>query len=56
LECLANPKLVQEAQEELKTIVAKNGRHKEPLPPDAKLPTFKDLFGHEPDAVPGMKK
>jgi hypothetical protein len=27
-----------------------------PILPDAKLPTFKDLFGIEPDGVPGIKK
>jgi aminobenzoyl-glutamate utilization protein B len=56
LECLTNPKLIQEAKEELKKVVAKNGGYREPIPADAKLPTFKDLFGIEPDAVPGMKK
>jgi aminobenzoyl-glutamate utilization protein B len=56
LECLTNPKLIQEAKEELETVVAKNGGYREPIPAEAKLPTFKDLFGIEPDAVPGMKK
>ncbi len=56
LECLTNPKVVQEAQAELKAELAKSGGYKEPIPADAKVPTFKDLYGIEPEAVPGAKK
>ncbi len=27
-----------------------------PIPADLKVPTFKDLYGIEPEAVPGIKK
>lgn len=55
LECLTNPKLVQDARAELDGYVAKFG-YKEPVPKDVKVPTFRDLYGIEPGAVPGMKQ
>jgi aminobenzoyl-glutamate utilization protein B len=56
LECLTSPKLVQDAWAELSADLTRFGGYKEPIPKDAKLPTFKDLYGIEPSAVPGMKK
>jgi len=56
LECLTNPKLVEDAWSELNADLTRFGGYKEPIPKDAKLPTFKDLYGIEPSAVPGMKK
>jgi aminobenzoyl-glutamate utilization protein B len=55
LEVLTNPKLVKDAKAELDGYVAKFG-YKEPVPKDVKVPSFKDLYGIEPDAVPGVKK
>jgi len=55
LECLTNPKLVQDAKAELDGYVAKFG-YTEPVPKDVKVPTFKDLYGIEPSAVPGVKQ
>jgi aminobenzoyl-glutamate utilization protein B len=54
LECLTNPKLLQNAKAELDGYVAKFG-YKEPVPKDVKVPSFKDLYGIEPSAVPGVK-
>ena len=56
LECLANPKLVEDAWAELNADLTRFGGYNEPIPKDARLPTFKDLYGIEPSAVPGMKK
>jgi aminobenzoyl-glutamate utilization protein B len=56
IECLTNPGLVQDAWTELNQDLKRLGPYKEPIPKDAKLPTFKDLYGIEPEAVPGMKK
>lgn len=55
LECLSDPKLIEDAWTELNKYVAEFG-YKEPLPADAKLPTFEDLYGIKPEAVPGAKK
>jgi aminobenzoyl-glutamate utilization protein B len=55
LECLTNPKVVQDAWTEFNRDLARLGPYKEPIPRDAKLPTFKDLYGIEPGAVPGKK-
>jgi aminobenzoyl-glutamate utilization protein B len=55
LEVLTNPKLVTDAQEEFNGYVAKFG-YKEPVPKDVKVPSFQDLYGIEPSAVPGVKK
>jgi aminobenzoyl-glutamate utilization protein B len=55
LEVLTNPKLVQDAKAELDGYVAKFG-YKEPVPKDVKVPSFKDLYGIEPGAVPGVKQ
>jgi aminobenzoyl-glutamate utilization protein B len=54
LELLTNPKLVQDAKVELDGYVAKFG-YNEPVPKDVKVPSFKDLYGIEPSAVPGVK-
>lgn len=55
LDCLSNPKLVQDAKVELDGYVAKFG-YNEPVPKDVKVPSFQDLYGIEPGAVPGVKK
>ncbi len=55
LECLTNPALVKEAWGEFNKDLTRLGPYKEPIPKDAKLPTFKDLYGIEPAAVPGKK-
>ncbi|MGD0237084.1 MAG: hypothetical protein ABSC55_21440 [Syntrophorhabdales bacterium] len=55
LECLTNPRLVQDAKAELDGYVAKFG-YKEPVPKDVKVPSFRDLYGIEPGAVPGVKQ
>ena len=55
LEVLTNPMLVQDAKAELDGYVAKFG-YKEPVPRDVKVPSFKDLYGIEPSAVPGAKQ
>ena len=55
LECLADPKLLEDARAELDRDVAQFG-YKEPVPREVKVPTFKDLYGIEADAVPGARK
>jgi aminobenzoyl-glutamate utilization protein B len=55
LELLNDPKLIRDAQEEFNGYVAKYG-YKEPVPKDVKVPSFKDLYGIEPSAVPGVKQ
>ena len=54
LELMTDPKLLQDAKAELDGYVAKFG-YKEPVPKDVKVPSFKDLYGIEPSAVPGVK-
>jgi aminobenzoyl-glutamate utilization protein B len=48
LECLADPQLVLEARLELNVNAAKFG-YAEPIPPDLPVPTFKELYGFDPD-------
>jgi aminobenzoyl-glutamate utilization protein B len=55
LEILTNQKLVREAQEEFSGYIARFG-YKEPVPMDVKVPSFQDLYGIEPTAVPGARK
>jgi len=54
LELMSDPKLLQDAKAEMDGYVAKFG-YKEPIPKDVKVPSFKDLYGIEPSAVPGVK-
>ena len=55
LELMINPKLIQEAWEEHKKYIAEFG-YKETVPPEVKVPSFEDLYGIKPEAVPGAKK
>jgi hypothetical protein len=55
IELLGNQKLIDDAWAEHKKYIAEFG-YKEPLPADVKVPTFEDLYGFGPEAVPGAKK
>jgi aminobenzoyl-glutamate utilization protein B len=55
LEVLTNAKLVKDAQDEFNGYITKFG-YNEPVPKDVKVPSFQDLYGIEPGAVPGVKK
>jgi len=55
LDCLAKPEIISEAWKEHKGYLAET-KYYHPIPADLKVPTFKDLYGIEPEAVPGMKK
>ena len=55
LEVLADPKLVKDAWTELQQNVSRFG-YNDPVPEGTKVPTFKDLYGIEPSAVPGAGK
>jgi aminobenzoyl-glutamate utilization protein B len=55
LDCLTKPEIISEALQEHKGYLAET-KYYHPIPADLKVPTFKDLYGMEPEAVPGMKK
>ena len=55
LDCLTKPEIISEALKEHKGYLAET-KYYHPIPADLKVPTFKDLYGMEPEAVPGMKK
>jgi aminobenzoyl-glutamate utilization protein B len=55
LDCLTKPEIISEAWEEHKQYLAET-KFQHPIPADLKVPTFKELYGIEPEAVPGMKK
>jgi len=55
LDCLTKPEIISEAWKEHKGYLAET-KYYHPIPADLKVPTFKDLYGIEPEAVPGMKK
>jgi aminobenzoyl-glutamate utilization protein B len=55
LDCLTKPEVITEAWKELNKYLAET-KYYHPIPADLKVPTFKDLYGMEPEAVPGMKK
>lgn len=55
LDCLTNPQIVQEAWKEHKQYLAET-KYYHPIPAELKVPTFKDLYGIEPEAVPGMMR
>jgi hypothetical protein len=55
LDCLTKPEIISEAWKEYKQYLAET-KYYHPIPADLKVPTFKDLYGIEPEAVPGMKK
>jgi aminobenzoyl-glutamate utilization protein B len=55
LDCLTKPEIISEAWKEHKGYLAET-KYYHPIPADLKVPTFKELYGIEPEAVPGMKK
>lgn len=55
LDCLTKPEVISEAWKEHKQYLAET-KFQHPIPADVKVPTFKELYGIEPEAVPGMKK
>ena len=55
LDCLTKPEVISEAWKELNQYLAET-KYYHPIPADLKVPSFKDLYGIEPEAVPGMKK
>lgn len=55
LDVLAKPEIISEAWKEHNQYLAET-KYYHPIPADLKVPTFKDLYGMEPEAVPGMKK
>ncbi len=55
LDCLTKPEIISEAWKEHKGYLSQT-KYYHPIPADLKVPTFKDLYGIEPGAVPGMKK
>jgi aminobenzoyl-glutamate utilization protein B len=55
LDLLTKPEVISEASKEHKGYLAET-KYYHPIPADLKVPTFKDLYGIEPEAVPGMKK
>jgi len=55
LDCLTKPEIISEAWKEHNGYLAET-KYYHPIPADLKVPTFKDLYGIEPEAVPGMKK
>jgi len=55
LDCLTKPEIISEAWKEHNGYLAET-KYYHPVAADVKVPTFKDLYGIEPEAVPGMKK
>lgn len=55
LELMTNPKLIQDSWEEHRKYIAEFS-YKETIPPEVKVPSFEDLYGIKPEAVPGAKK
>jgi aminobenzoyl-glutamate utilization protein B len=55
LDLLTKPEIISEAWKEHKGYLAET-KYYHPIPADLKVPTFKDLYGMEPEAIPGMKK
>jgi aminobenzoyl-glutamate utilization protein B len=55
LDFLTKPEIISEAWKEHKQYLAET-KFQHPIPADLKVPSFKDLYGIEPEAVPGMKK
>jgi len=55
LDCLTKPEIIAEAWKEHNKSLAET-KYYHPIPADLKVPSFKDLYGMEPGAVPGMKK
>ena len=55
LDCLTQPEIIAEAWKEHNKNLAET-KYYHPIPADLKVPSFKDLYGMEPGAVPGVKK
>jgi aminobenzoyl-glutamate utilization protein B len=55
VELLNNQKLIEDAWAEHNKYIAEFG-YKEPIPPEVKVPSFEDLYGIKPEAVPGASK
>ena len=55
LDCLTSPEIISEAWKEFRQYLSET-KFYHPIPADLKVPTFKDLYGIEPEAVPGAKK
>jgi aminobenzoyl-glutamate utilization protein B len=55
VELLNNQKLIEDAWAEHNKYIAEFG-YKEPIPPEVKVPSFQDLYGINPEAVPGARK
>jgi aminobenzoyl-glutamate utilization protein B len=55
LDCLTSPVIISEAWKEYNQYLAET-KFYHPIPADLKVPTFNDLYGIEPEAVPGTKK
>jgi aminobenzoyl-glutamate utilization protein B len=55
LDCLTKPETIPEAWKEHNQYLSET-KYYHPIPSDLKVPTFKDLYGIEPGAVPGAKK
>ena len=55
LDCLTKPEIIAEAWKEHNKSLAET-KYYHPIPADLKVPSFKDLYGIEPGAVPGVKK
>jgi aminobenzoyl-glutamate utilization protein B len=55
IDCLTKPEIISEAWKEHNGYLAET-KYYHPIPADLKVPTFKELYGIEPEAVPGMKK
>ena len=54
LDCLTKPEIISDAQKELNQYLAET-KYYHPIPADLKVPSFKELYGIEPEAVPGKK-
>ena len=55
LNLMVDPKTIQDASTEHGKYVAEFG-YKETVPADVKVPSFEDLYGIKPEAVPGYSK
>jgi aminobenzoyl-glutamate utilization protein B len=54
LELLVKPEIISQAWKEHNGYLAET-KYFHPIPADLKVPTFKDLYGFDPEAVPGKK-
>ncbi len=55
LELLVKPEIIAQAWKEHKGYLAET-KYFHPIPANLKVPTFKDLYGFDPEAVPGKEK